>query len=303
MQQGGGILVSLPKRVDPRHADVSALVTRVVTECEVHDRQEWVVDMLANSRDLDTLKALAKVLRKRPGMAYDPASLEKRARRRIVQAFNAAGYREVSATTAPVVLEIGCARAENAPFVMECGAKRYIGIDPDTSLVSSDRQFPRDVEVIRGTAESLPFSANSIDFVVSFNVLEHVPQPRDALEEIVRVLRPGGTFFTVFGPPFNAAAGPHLTRFIDLPYMHHLFSERVVGEFTGRENPYFTVNRRPLSYYREIFLAESGSEARTYREHITGRGFWLLKAKEQLEIDLPWDELGVSAITAVVTKR
>lgn len=295
--------MSLPKRVDPRRTDVSSLVTRVVAECDVHDHQEWVVDMLANSRDLNTLRALAKVLRKRPGMAYDPASLENRARRRIVQAFNAAGYRGVSSTTAPVVLEIGCGRAENAPFVMECGAKRYIGIDPNTSLVGNDRQLPPDVEVIRGTAESLPFSRDSIDFVVSFNVLEHVPDPRAALEEIVRVLRPRGSFFTVFGPPFNAPAGPHLTRFIDLPYLHHLFSEHVVGKFTGRENPYFTVNRRPLSYYREVFLTESGFETTIYREHITGRGFWLLKSKEQLSIDLPWDELGVSAITALVTKK
>lgn len=295
--------MSLPKRVDPRRTDVSSLVTRVVAECDIHDHQETVVDMLANSRDLNTLRALAKVLRKRPGMAYDPASLEKRARRRVVQAFNSAGYREVPGEAAPVVLEIGCGRAENARFVMECGAKHYIGIDPDTSLARGAQQRQPDIEVVGGTAERLPFSSGSIDFVVSFNVLEHVPEPRAALEEITRVLRPGGTFFTVFGPPFNAPAGPHLTRFIDLPYLHHLFSEHVVGEFTGRENPYFTVNRRSLSYYREVFLKESGSETTIYREHITGRGFWLLKAKEQLAIDLPWDELGVSAITALVTKR
>ena len=303
MQHGSGEIVSLPKRVDPRRTDISSLVSRVVAECDVHDHQDWVVDMLASSRDLDTLKELAKVLRKRPGMAYDPASLEKRARRRIVQAFNAAGYREAAGAAAPVVVEIGCARAENAPFVMECGARHYIGIDPDTSLASSTQQLPPDVEVIRGTAESLPFSTDSIDFVVSFNVLEHVPDPRAALQEIVRVLRPRGSFFTVFGPPYNAPAGPHLTRFIDLPYMHHPFSEHVVGEFTGRENPYFTVNKRPLSYYREVFLTESGFETKIYQEHITGRGFWLLKAKEQLAIDLPWDELGVSAITALVTKK
>ena len=121
MQNVSGDLVSLPKRVDPRRTDISPLVRRVVAECDAHDHQEWVVDMLAKSRDLDTLKALAKVLRKRPGMAYDPASLEQRARRRIVQAFNAAGYREADGTAAPIVLEIGCGRAENAPFVMECG--------------------------------------------------------------------------------------------------------------------------------------------------------------------------------------
>lgn len=295
--------MSTPKRVDPRRTDVGLLVSRVVTEVEVHDQQELIVQMLRSGRNLHTLKALAKLLPKRSGMAYDPASLRNRARRRIEQAFAAAGYHDVRETGAPVVLEIGCGRAENASYVKECGAKRYIGLDQDTSLATSVRQLQPDAEVVSGTAENLPFSRCSIDLVVSFNVLEHVSEPRAALSEIIRVLRPGGAFYTVFGPPFNAATGPHLTRFIDLPYMQHLFSDQVVGEFTGRTNPYFTVNKRPLSYYREILLTESGFETTIYREHVTGGGFWLLKAREQLEINLPWDELGVSAITTLVTKR
>ena len=175
-------LISKPKRVDPRRTDVSSLVSRVVAEVDVHDQQEWVVDMLLKGRDLHTLRALAKVLRKRPGMAYDPATLRKRARRRIVQAFNAAGYGEVNGAEAPVVLEIGCGRAENATYVKECGAKHYIGIDPDTSLARNAQELQPDIEVVSGTAESLPFSSDSIDFVVSFNVMEHVPEPRAALE-------------------------------------------------------------------------------------------------------------------------
>jgi len=296
-------MISTPKRVDPRRTDVNSLVSRAVAKSDVHDQQERVLDMLLNGRDFHTLEALAKVLGKRPGSLYDPASLRKRARRRIVRAFNAAGFGEVNGAEAPVVLEIGCGRAENAPYVMDCGAKQYIGIDPNTSLARSAQQLQPDIEVIGGTAESLPFSSDSIDFVVSFNVLEHVPEPRAALEEIIRVLRPRGSFFTVFGPPFNAAGGPHLSRFIDLPYMHHLFSEQVVGKFTGRENPYFAVNKKPLSYYRDIFLTESGFDTTLYREHIIGGGFWLLRAKEQLAIDVPWDELGVSAITTLVTKK
>ncbi|MEX2123388.1 MAG: class I SAM-dependent methyltransferase [Woeseia sp.] len=282
---------------------MNELVSRAVVEAAFHDQQELVVDMLLNCRDLSTLNALGKVLQRRPGMAYDQASLRSRVRRRIDQAFAAAGYSEVDRASGPVVLEIGCGRAENALYVQERGAKQYIGIDPDTSLVPNAQKLEPGIEVVRGTAESLPFSSDSIDFAISFNVLEHVLDPQAVLHEIARVLRPGGRFFTVFGPPFNAATGPHLTRFIDLPYIQHLFSESVVGEFTRRANPYYTVNKRPLSYYRDIFMFESGLETTLYREHITGGGFWLLKAKDQLKIDLPWDELGVSAITTLSTKK
>ncbi len=46
----------------------------------------------------------------------------------------------------------------------------------------------------------LDFPVGSLDAVVSLDVLEHVPDYRQALREVVRVLRPGGVF--VFTVPF-----------------------------------------------------------------------------------------------------
>ncbi len=273
-----------------------------MTEVAPHDKQAFIIDRLLNGRDLATLKALAPVCRKRPGMAYDPETLAARARRRIEQAFTAAHWPTQPGPGGPVVLEIGCGRAENAKYVMACGGRRYIGIDPDTTLALSHPGLEADAEILAGTAENLPVPTDSIDLVISFNVLEHVPDPRAGLQEIVRVLRPGGNFFTVFGPPFNAPAGPHLTRFIDLPYMHHLFPESVVSQFTGRTDPYVTVNKRPLSFYRQTFFAEDAFHTTMYREHVTGTGFWLLKSRGELGVNLALDELGVSAITALVNK-
>jgi SAM-dependent methyltransferase len=43
--------------------------------------------------------------------------------------------------------------------------------------------------------ESLPFRDNSIDIVVSLQVLEHVRNPQAMLKETFRVLRPGGFFY------------------------------------------------------------------------------------------------------------
>jgi SAM-dependent methyltransferase len=45
---------------------------------------------------------------------------------------------------------------------------------------------------VRGTAYALPFADGSFDRVVASEVLEHLPQDRDAMAELVRVLRPGG---------------------------------------------------------------------------------------------------------------
>jgi SAM-dependent methyltransferase len=44
----------------------------------------------------------------------------------------------------------------------------------------------------------LPFAAGRFDMVVSNQVFEHIAEPRAALAEVARVLRPGGTFLAIF---------------------------------------------------------------------------------------------------------
>lgn len=44
-----------------------------------------------------------------------------------------------------------------------------------------------------GNALKLPFADHSFDRVIASEVLEHVPEDRQAIAELVRVLRPGGT--------------------------------------------------------------------------------------------------------------
>jgi ubiquinone/menaquinone biosynthesis C-methylase UbiE len=47
----------------------------------------------------------------------------------------------------------------------------------------------------RSVGESLPFDNDSMDLVVSNQVLEHVNDPRQVLTEVYRVLKPGGYFY------------------------------------------------------------------------------------------------------------
>jgi 2-polyprenyl-6-hydroxyphenyl methylase/3-demethylubiquinone-9 3-methyltransferase len=45
---------------------------------------------------------------------------------------------------------------------------------------------------VAGDALALPFAARRFDLVVSSDCIEHTPDPRRAVAEMVRVLRPGG---------------------------------------------------------------------------------------------------------------
>lgn len=50
----------------------------------------------------------------------------------------------------------------------------------------------KNVELIPCSAEELPFEDNSMDMVFSSHVMEHIPNQQKALNEIYRVLKPGG---------------------------------------------------------------------------------------------------------------
>jgi SAM-dependent methyltransferase len=46
----------------------------------------------------------------------------------------------------------------------------------------------------------LPFEDNSFDVVLSFGVLEHVPNDKESLKEIYRILKPNGLFYCLYLP-------------------------------------------------------------------------------------------------------
>ncbi len=57
--------------------------------------------------------------------------------------------------------------------------------------------------VVQGDALALPFADGAFDRIICSEVLEHIPDDRGAIDELTRVLRPGGTIAVTvprFGP-------------------------------------------------------------------------------------------------------
>lgn len=55
------------------------------------------------------------------------------------------------------------------------------------------RDLKKEIAWVEGRAESLPFADQSFDVVCMMDVLEHIHEPKHALKEATRVLKPDGT--------------------------------------------------------------------------------------------------------------
>ena len=53
--------------------------------------------------------------------------------------------------------------------------------------------------ILNGAGENLPYPSNSFDLILSHEVIEHVQDDRQAIQEMIRTLRPGGRL-TLFCP-------------------------------------------------------------------------------------------------------
>jgi len=95
------------------------------------------------------------------------------------------------------VLDVGCGNGYVLSHFARNGAETT-GIDLTRRAVDlSRRRF--ELEGLRGTfvqasAEQLPFEDSYFDLVVSVGVLHHTPRTEVAVQEIYRVLKPGGRF-------------------------------------------------------------------------------------------------------------
>ncbi len=91
------------------------------------------------------------------------------------------------------VLEIGIGSGLNLPFYSQ-NVQHVIGIDPSPKLLSMARRV---VEFVHGSAEKIPLESASVDTVVTTWTLCSITDAPRALEEMNRVLKPGGRLLFV----------------------------------------------------------------------------------------------------------
>jgi len=76
---------------------------------------------------------------------------------------------------------------------------RITGIDLSPAMLKAARHRAREASVRvafrRANARRLPFEDHSLDLVISNSLLHHLPDPVPVLDEMARLLKPGGALF------------------------------------------------------------------------------------------------------------
>ncbi|MEY4575711.1 MAG: hypothetical protein RL701_414 [Pseudomonadota bacterium] len=147
------------------------------------------------------------------------------------------------------VLDIGCGLQPYRQF-LNASRTEYVGLD---------REGPLSQPTVVGSAEDLPFDDQSFDVVISTQVLEHVQEPRVALHEAVRVLRPGGRLLLTVPGVWPTHEAPHdYWRFTRHGLLHLLETEGIAcGELMALGGLWATAGQMVnLALYRNALLRE-----------------------------------------------
>ncbi len=96
------------------------------------------------------------------------------------------------------IFDLGSGRGK---FLFACAEAGYdvVGLELNPEKIKATQAVAREkgvsVSVVQGKAERIPFEGNAFDFINASELIEHVEDPAQALREMHRVLRPGGTAY------------------------------------------------------------------------------------------------------------
>lgn len=194
------------------------------------------------------------------GNLYDKQGTPNRVARLLVRRFERALDAMVARAEPATILDVGCGEGDHAERWAAMGAD-VVGLDLPDARLRSDWAMRS-----RGSAGALrfqtfdggvlPMEARSFDLVAGIEMLEHVPDPRAMLAELLRCAR-GHVLVSVPREPLwralNLARGAYWKRLGDTPGHLHHWSRADFVDFTSRvAEP--RVTRSPLPW--TIVLAQ-----------------------------------------------
>ncbi len=171
------------------------------------------------------------------------------------------------------LLDVGCFEGQFLWAARELGWQ-VTGTEISETVVA----FARDtwqLDVRWGALEEVQFADNQFDAVVLRDVIEHLPNPKCTLQEINRILRPGGALY-VWTPNFDSLtrylAGPRWGAVI-FPWHLYYFTPKTLSQMSRAAGftPIKMSTRNLLLDFRDRYAALKKGEALAVKRPLTKR--------------------------------
>ncbi len=156
--------------------------------------------------------------------------------------------------TGKVVLDGGCGDGWYSAKISEQGAKA-IGLDYSERSIDFAKLLVADATFHVGSLTKIPLPDNSVDTIISIQVLEHLPLPEvpHAVAELARVLKKDGAFVISVPSTVRKMSTAHFQHFTPESLTQTLSSHFTIEKMVGQEY------RTPL-----LFLIERALENRLW---------------------------------------
>jgi len=155
-------------------------------------------------------------------------------------------------------LDVGCGEGR-VGRALSAEGHRVVGIDSSPTLLELAREAGGYEQLVCGDASALPWEAGTFDLAIAYMSLQDVDDLRGAVDEVARVLEPGGRLCLAIVHPLNRPPAA-----LEEYFEEHRFAEEV--ERDGLSMTFESIDRPLETYTRALsdagFLIEQLREPR-----------------------------------------
>ena len=177
------------------------------------------------------------------------------------------------------ILIVGIGKGKEIPTLIKKQSNSITGIEPEPII--EPQTFGKKFNLINAPGEKIPVDSESVDIAYSIATLEHVQDPKKVVQEMVRVLKPGGIFYCQAGPLWYSFQGYHKKRrFPELTedWLHLIYDKEQLIEKFNLHNSTNYLNQLDKIY-------ESDNYNRIPAKHYYETASWLINHHVPLKVN------------------